>query len=164
MTLKSMWDTCQRYKVFSTGWPKELETVEIGRTDVLAVAERMASSARMAPGCVGTAVRDTWAGSIEEANDLGERDAQRRQFLARQRADAEALAYLAAMECPLDLQEWGERHNIPTFAQLTWQAGFIQGWRMANGLGSGLLPPSALRDVMEKAAAQAGEKSGANEG
>lgn len=57
----------------------------------------------------------------------GEAAAASRLGLARASARAEAAQILAARECPADLIEWGERHNIPTFARLTWMAGFLAG-------------------------------------
>lgn len=46
-------------------------------------------------------------------------------------ADAQAARYLAEMNCPPDLVEFGINHGIPTFAGVTWMSGFVQGWRMA---------------------------------
>lgn len=51
---------------------------------------------------------------------------------ARIRSEALALKLLAARECPADIVEWGQRHNIPTFAEYTWQAGFRAGMRAAE--------------------------------
>ena len=50
---------------------------------------------------------------------------------AKQRADTEMLRYMAELQCPEDLKRFGKDHNIPTFAEFTWQAGFQQGWRLA---------------------------------
>lgn len=38
---------------------------------------------------------------------------------------------LAESLCPDSLKEFGKRHNIPTFAEATWMAGFVQGMRIA---------------------------------
>ena len=46
-------------------------------------------------------------------------------------AEHKALQYLAEFECPVDVVEWGKHHNIPTFAEVTWQAGFSKGWNLA---------------------------------
>ncbi len=46
-------------------------------------------------------------------------------------ADALAARLLAARECPQDLKEWGRAHGIPTFAEYTWEAGFLTGMRTA---------------------------------
>lgn len=48
---------------------------------------------------------------------------------AERRAAALAAEILAERECPPDLVEWGQAHGIPTFASVTWQAGFIAGIR-----------------------------------
>ncbi len=48
---------------------------------------------------------------------------------AEARAAAFAARVLSAQECPNDLKEWGRAHGIPTFAEYTWQAGFIAGMR-----------------------------------
>ena len=50
---------------------------------------------------------------------------------AKERAGLVALRLLAAQECPEDLKRWGQMHNIPTFAEYTWQAGFQAGMRAA---------------------------------
>lgn len=47
-------------------------------------------------------------------------------------ANAKAARLLAARECPADLLEWGRIHGIPTFAEVTWQAGFLAGMRAAE--------------------------------
>lgn len=44
-------------------------------------------------------------------------------------AESEALRYLAEVECPNDLIEWGRNHKIENFAELTWINGFMAGWR-----------------------------------
>lgn len=49
--------------------------------------------------------------------------------IRRRAADADATRRLAELECPADLLEWGRNHNIPAFAEMTWCAGFIAGWR-----------------------------------
>lgn len=46
-------------------------------------------------------------------------------------ANAKAARLLAERECPPDLIEWGRAHGIPTFAEVTWQAGFLVGMRVA---------------------------------
>lgn len=43
-------------------------------------------------------------------------------------AQAEALREAADMACPTDVKDFGERHGIPRFAELTWQAGFEAGY------------------------------------
>lgn len=74
-----------------------------------------------------TSVFDLWQ-SEEELRAAEERAAK--IVGNRQRAaDAIATAELAALSCPPDLIEWGRIHGIPTFAELTWQAGFAAGWR-----------------------------------
>ena len=50
---------------------------------------------------------------------------------ASRRAHAKAAVLLAARECPDDLIQWGRIHGIPTFAEATWQAGFLAGMRAA---------------------------------
>ena len=62
------------------------------------------------------------------AEMLAEASAQERQRIA----DAEATRYLAEMVCPPDVVDFGRRHGIPTFAEVTWQAGFMAGWRAAQ--------------------------------
>jgi hypothetical protein len=62
----------------------------------------------------------------------GEADATRRLMAAKVRAEACAAKFLAAHKCPADLIEWGRLHGIPTFAEVTWQAGFLAGMRIAN--------------------------------
>jgi len=69
--------------------------------------------------------------AIAHAQDDGKLKAERLIEAERIRADAEASRYLAEMNCPADLIEFGRNHNIPMFSEFTWQAGFIQGWRMA---------------------------------
>lgn len=73
-------------------------------------------------------VAQFFSGSPEEQG----RDAALRELAAAQRrADAMAAEMLAARECPADLVEWGRIHGIPTFAAITWQAGFRAGMRAA---------------------------------
>lgn len=62
---------------------------------------------------------------------MGEADAEKLLTSAQRHADALAAKILAARECPADLIEWGRVHNIPTFAEVTWQAGFLAGMRAA---------------------------------
>ena len=69
--------------------------------------------------------------AMRRAEDYGAAKASRQIHIERIAADAEATRYLAEMECPEDLIEWGKNHNIPTFAEVTWMAGFMRGWRMA---------------------------------
>ena len=38
---------------------------------------------------------------------------------------------LANSRCPADIVAFGKRHNIPMFAEKTWEAGFAQGMRVA---------------------------------
>lgn len=59
----------------------------------------------------------------------GEAEAAQLLTSAQHRANALAAKILAAHECPDDLIEWGRIHGIPTFAQVTWQAGFLAGMR-----------------------------------
>jgi hypothetical protein len=65
---------------------------------------------------------------LAAANQAAERNAMLRQ----QATDAEATRYLAEMTCPADVVEFGRRHAIPSFAEFTWQAGFMAGWRAAQ--------------------------------
>ena len=46
-------------------------------------------------------------------------------------ADAFAMAYLAEQGCPEDLKTWGMNNKIPAFAEMTWQAGYVAGFRAA---------------------------------
>lgn len=62
-------------------------------------------------------------------DSAADHDAERRLTL---RAQATALKALAECECPEDVRLWGERHGIPTFAAMTWRAGFIEGFRLAH--------------------------------
>ncbi|WP_066922976.1 hypothetical protein [Methylobacterium sp. CCH5-D2] len=59
-------------------------------------------------------------------------------------AGVAALSCLSELRCPPDVRAFGERHRIPTFAEATWRAGFVDGWRArgrfnatANGAGEG---------------------------
>ncbi len=61
----------------------------------------------------------------------GESDARELLREAERRANAKAAKLLAAHECPQDLIEWGRSHGFPTFAEVTWQAGFLAGMRVA---------------------------------
>lgn len=70
-------------------------------------------------------VRDA-AKELERAEAAAVKAASIRQ----QAAEAHALRELAEMHCPPDLIEYAKRHSIPTFAEATWQAGFMQGWKM----------------------------------
>lgn len=54
--------------------------------------------------------------------------ANRESYMRRRAAEACALRELADMRCPEDLRDWGRRHGIPTFAEMTWQAGFAAGY------------------------------------
>jgi hypothetical protein len=58
--------------------------------------------------------------------------AKRAMEAEKNAADAEAAIYLAQLHCPPDVVAFGNRHKIPEFAKLTWNAGFIQGWRAAQ--------------------------------
>ena len=60
---------------------------------------------------------------------MGEAEAAQTLTSAQHQANALAAKILAARECPEDLIEWGRIHGIPTFAQVTWQAGFLAGMR-----------------------------------
>lgn len=57
-----------------------------------------------------------------------EEQANRESYMRRRAAEACALRELADMRCPEDLKEWGERHGIPTFAEMTWMTGFAAGY------------------------------------
>jgi len=50
---------------------------------------------------------------------------------ARERATRTDWLGLAAEQCPSDIIEWGRNHGIPTFAQLTWCAGYSAGAKAA---------------------------------
>lgn len=67
--------------------------------------------------------------SADEELRASQADAEREAFIRRTAADASATRRLADLECPADLIEWGRSHGIPTFAEVTWCAGFIAGWR-----------------------------------
>lgn len=70
---------------------------------------------------------------LTEERERAERIADNRQ----KTADAVATECLARVNCPADLRDWGERHGIPEFAKVTWEAGFAAGWRsffMMQGL------------------------------
>ena len=71
----------------------------------------------------------------ELACEKGQSDVLKKISVERIRADAAATQYLAEMECPADLIEWGRSHGIPNFAEFTWSAGFVHGWRMAVARG-----------------------------
>lgn len=60
---------------------------------------------------------------------MGQAEAAQILTSAQHHANALAAKILAARECPEDLIEWGRIHGIPTFAQVTWQAGFLAGMR-----------------------------------
>lgn len=61
----------------------------------------------------------------------GESRAASKISAAKAAADAYAARILAERECPEDLKEWGRAHGIPVFAEVTWQAGFLAGMRVA---------------------------------
>lgn len=61
----------------------------------------------------------------------GEIEAEKSLSMAERAANAKAAKLLAAKECPEHLIEWGRRHNIKNFAEVTWQAGFLAGMRAA---------------------------------
>lgn len=61
----------------------------------------------------------------------GSAEAEKAIRIAKAHADAMALRYIAECECPDDLKQWAINNKIPTFAEVTWQAGFVQGWRMS---------------------------------
>lgn len=58
----------------------------------------------------------------EQAEDAAERQAR----LRKQTAEVQALAYLAEMQCPASVIEFGKRHGIEKFAEFVWQHGFSQ--------------------------------------
>lgn len=64
-------------------------------------------------------------------NPDGVSDALGEIAAADRRAQEKAARLLAERECPPDLIEWGRLHLIPTFAEFTWQAGFLAGMRVA---------------------------------
>ena len=77
-----------------------------------------------------------WPTSIDRNPELhaaesGAYDAEQKLKLAKIRADAEAMRILSEMDCPEDIKRYGADHNIPDFAEFTWQAGFAAGWKMA---------------------------------
>lgn len=80
-----------------------------------------------------------FADAFRDVEDLerAQLESDKKLRIARMAADAYALAYIAACECPDDLKQFGKNHGIPTFAEMSWQAGFIAGWRMARAA-----PPS----------------------
>lgn len=49
----------------------------------------------------------------------------------RRHADQLAMDTLTRHACPPDLIEWGRRHGIENFAEVTWMAGFKEGWMAA---------------------------------
>lgn len=65
-----------------------------------------------------------------QAAEALDAEAIRAAALRQQAAEAHALRELAEMHCPQDLIDWGKRHGIPMFAEMTWEAGFAQGWKM----------------------------------
>lgn len=73
-------------------------------------------------------------GHLSAAADLrrAQEAAERAADLRRQAADAEALRYLAEMACPADVVDFGKRHDMPFFAEATWNNGFMAGWRAAQ--------------------------------
>lgn len=70
-----------------------------------------------------------WGGCYDEQQ--GKSDALGAIMAATNRANAKAARLLAERECPADLIEWGRSHGFPTFAEVTWQAGFLAGMRVA---------------------------------
>lgn len=89
---------------------------------------------RMKPMPNVTGAQPMSAGKFLDANFAagdGETAADRAIRIAEIAATAKAAKLLAAQNCPADLIEWGMRHNIPTFAETTWQAGFLAGMRAA---------------------------------
>lgn len=64
-------------------------------------------------------------GLIAESEEVKERKR------AQAAADAFAMAYLAEQGCPEDLKTWGLNNKIPAFAEMTWQAGYVAGFRAA---------------------------------
>jgi hypothetical protein len=62
----------------------------------------------------------------------GEAEADKALSMAEHAANAKAAKLLAAQECPTYLIEWGRQHGIPTFAEVTWQAGFLAGMRASE--------------------------------
>lgn len=65
----------------------------------------------------------------KKPEEIGVSNANKQIRFERAAAQAEAERILAEMNCPNDLIEWGKHHNIPTFAQVTWQHGFATGFR-----------------------------------
>ena len=61
----------------------------------------------------------------------GQAEAAQEIDAAKRQAEAKAMYLFAATQCPADLIEWGKAHGIPTFAEMTWQAGFRAGMRAA---------------------------------
>jgi hypothetical protein len=74
----------------------------------------------------------SWLRRTDPAIEAGEAEATRRLAWARRRAEAIGARLLAAKECPEDLKEWGRAHGIPSFAEMTWQAGFLAGMAAAQ--------------------------------
>jgi len=80
-----------------------------------------------------------------EKLEAASKEADEKLCAARMAADAYALAYIAACECPADIKQFGRNHGIPMFAEMSWQAGFVAGWRMARAE-----PPQEDAAAMEK--------------
>lgn len=82
----------------------------------------------------GNSLSDLRFGHFSAEAELrrAQEDAERNAAIRQQAADAEATRYLAEMACPADVTEFGRRHAIPNFAEFTWQAGFMAGWRAAQ--------------------------------
>ena len=64
---------------------------------------------------------------LPNPNALREQEA--RLDAADRAAGVAALSCLSELRCPPDVQAFGERHRIPAFAEATWRAGFVVGWR-----------------------------------
>ncbi len=65
------------------------------------------------------------------ADNAGKSAAVKDIRFAQRIAEAKAARLLAERECPADLKEWAKAHGIPTFAEVTWQAGFQAGMRVS---------------------------------
>ena len=63
------------------------------------------------------------------ARENGKDDADKEIAAAEGRAGVAAAIILAALHCPEAIRKFGQLHNIPLFAEMTWEAGFIAGMR-----------------------------------
>jgi len=69
MSLTPTGDKGQRYEISAIGWPSEEKTI-IGWAEYDHAAERMAASARLAPGCKQTYIRDRWGRQCVQVCDV----------------------------------------------------------------------------------------------